>query len=100
MPKLYSARSVKGLVTISKLSLLLFFLTFFSVTAFAQNYTVSNTADGHATNQLRGAIEAADAAGGTHIITVNAGTYNLTLGEITFGNNAEDITINGAGAAT
>ena len=67
---------------------------------FAQNFTVTNTADGHGTNQLRGAIEASDAAGGTHVITVNPGTYTLTLGEITFGNNAENITINGAGAAS
>jgi hypothetical protein len=48
---------------------------------------------------LRGAIEAADAAGGgPHTINVPAGTYNLTLGEISFGNNAQNISIVGAGA--
>ncbi|HEX2684204.1 MAG TPA: hypothetical protein VHL77_09740, partial [Ferruginibacter sp.] len=71
-----------------------------SVKGFSQNYTVTSTIDGHATNQLRGAIEASDAAGGTHIITVNPGVYTLTLGEITFGNTAQNITINGAGAAS
>ena len=60
--------------------------------------TVNNTTDGDATtSQLRGALELAD-LGGTTIITVTAGTYTLTLGEISFGSQAETITINGAGA--
>jgi predicted outer membrane repeat protein len=67
----------------------------------ANVYTVTNTTDGLAVNQLRGAILAADAAGpGPHTINVTAGTYTLTLGTIVFGNNPETISIIGAGAAT
>ena len=40
----------------------------------------------------------ADALGGTHTINVAAGIYTLTLGEIIFGNTAQNITIIGAGA--
>lgn len=61
----------------------------------ANIYNVTNTADGPALNQLRGAILNADSLGGTHTINVAAGTYTLTLGEITFGNTAQNITIIG-----
>ena len=50
----------------------------------AQNYSVTDATDGTATTQLRGAIVAADLAGGTHTITVAAGSYDLSLGEISF----------------
>jgi hypothetical protein len=73
----------------------------FSATTLANVYNVTNTADGNALNQLRGAILAADAAGpGPHTINVAAGTYTLTLGTIILGNNPETISIVGAGAAT
>ncbi|GAB3999044.1 hypothetical protein GCM10028807_48190 [Spirosoma daeguense] len=71
-----------------------------SLSGWAQNYTVNTTADGTSSSgtvTLRGAILASDAAGGNHTITVPAGTYNLTLGQITFGNTAQHIIINGAG---
>jgi hypothetical protein len=64
-------------------------------------YNVNNTADGHAVNQLRGAFEAADAAGpGPHTINVAAGTYALTLGMLILGSNPQTISIIGAGAAS
>ncbi|MEO6540740.1 MAG: hypothetical protein ABIN74_07115, partial [Ferruginibacter sp.] len=78
----------------------LIFSIFLSVTAAANVYNVTNTTDGLALNQLRGAIMDADALGGTHTINVVAGTYNLTLGQIIFGNTAQDITIIGAGATS
>ncbi len=61
----------------------------------ANVYSVTNTTDGNALNQLRGAILNADSLGGTHTINVAAGTYTLTLGQITFGNTAQNITIIG-----
>ena len=68
-----------------------------SNSAYAITYNVTNTTDGIATNQLRGAILAADAAGpGPHTINVAAGTYNLTMGMIEFGNNAQNNSIIGA----
>src|SRR6185436_19291514 len=98
MQKFYIGNlSVKVFTKSIKFFAVLFFATLLSVTAIAQDYNVTNTTDGHATNQLRGAIEAADVAGGTHTINVAAGTYILTLGEITFGNTAQNITIIGAG---
>ena len=86
----------KGIKTFA----VLIFLTFLSVTAFANVYNVTNTTDGFALNQLRGAILDADALGGTHTINVAAGTYTLTLGEIVFGNTAQNITIIGAGSSS
>lgn len=87
----------------------LYIILFFSSPVFAGTITVTTgyTADTHATNlftgqdgsgsvSLRGAIEAADNLGGTTTIVVPAGTYNLSLGEIIFGNKSENITINGA----
>jgi hypothetical protein len=77
-------------------------------------YTVLSTADsnditphgGNGTlaspyqmSSLRGAILNADAAGGTHSIAIPAGLYNLTLGKLSFGNQSENITLNGAGPA-
>jgi hypothetical protein len=71
------------------------------LTAQAQDYTVSNTTDGNATNQLRGALITAGSIAGNHVVTVNAGTYNITLGDIFFGSvNNCNITINGAGAGS
>ncbi|MES2775760.1 MAG: T9SS type A sorting domain-containing protein [Bacteroidota bacterium] len=69
----------------------------------AQNYVVNTTADGTSstgTVHLRGAINASNAAGGAHTITVPAGTYNLTLGQLILGDIPQNITINGAGPAT
>jgi hypothetical protein len=84
--------------TSAKMLAVFSFLMFLSYLSFANVYPVSSTTDGHAVNQLRGAIEAADAAGGgPHTITVPAGTYNLILGQIVFGNNAQNISIIGAG---
>ena len=80
--------------------LIMFLITLPSASSFATTYNVTNTADGSATNQLRGAILDADAAGGTHTINVAAGTYTLTLGEITFGNKSENITIIGTGSSS
>ena len=79
---------------------ILFFATLISLTTLANVYNVTNTADGIGLNQLRGAILDADALGGTHTINVAAGTYTLTLGEIIFGNTAQNITIIGAGPAS
>ncbi|GGB23041.1 hypothetical protein GCM10011511_53710 [Puia dinghuensis] len=68
--------------------------------ASANVYNVTSTTDGTATNQLRGAIAAADAAGGINTINLAAGTYVLTLGEIKFGSQAGTLTIAGAGPAS
>ena len=83
-----------------KIFAVLFFAILLSATTLATVYNVTNTTDGFGLNQLRGAILDADAAGGTHTINVAAGTYILTLGEITFGNTAQNITIIGAGPAS
>ena len=101
MQKSYNKNlSVKGFTTRIKFLAVLFFATFLSVTTVANVFNVTNTTDGLAPNQLRGAIVAADLLGGTHTINVAAGTYILTLGEITFGNTAQNITIIGAGPAS
>lgn len=83
-----------------KISILAAFvlLMLLSLAASANNYTVSNTLDGNAANQLRGALVAAGGIAGTHVVTVNAGIYNLGS-TISFGSiNSVNITINGAGA--
>ncbi len=68
---------------------------------YANTFNVTQTSDGNATSQLRGAILAADAlGGGPHTINVPAGTYNLTLGPIKIGTKAQNISIVGAGAAS
>jgi hypothetical protein len=67
---------------------------------FATVYTVNNTTDGMATNQLRGALAAIDASGGANTINLSAGTYVLSS-EIIFGGVAgENITINGVAGST
>ncbi len=69
----------------------------------AATYNVTTTADGNSSSgtvNLRGAILAADAAGGSNTINVPAGTYNLSLGEITFGTTAQNLTITGSGSVT
>lgn len=52
---------------------------------------------------LRSALTGADNLGGTHTITLSTGTYNLTQAipnrQITIGNTAQNITINGNGPA-
>jgi len=100
MQKFYNkSLAVKDLTKRIKFFAVLFFATFLSVTTVANVYYVTNTTDGFALNQLRGAILDADALGGTHTINVAAGTYTLTLGEIVFGNTAQNISIFGDGPA-
>src|SRR5258707_14242740 len=67
---------------------------------YANVYNVTLTTDGNATNQLRGAIAAADAAGGANTINISAGTYTLTMGAISFGNRAMTLSIIGAGSGS
>src|SRR5687767_8743077 len=101
MQKFYNKNlSVKGFTKRIKFFVFLLSTTLLSVTAVANVYNVTNTADGLALNQLRGAILNADALGGTHTINVAAGTYVLTLGQITFGNTNQNITIIGAGSGS
>jgi hypothetical protein len=101
MQKLYKKYcSERGFRQSVRLFVFLFVYALLSVPTFAAVFNVTNTTDGPATTQLRGAIAAADAAGGTHTINVAAGNYILTLGTISFGNTAQNISIIGAGAAT
>src|SRR5688500_3633535 len=78
---------------------------------YANDYVVNTTNDSHAllpltgsaldangSISLRSALEAADAVGGTHTITLPNGTYTLTLGQIIFGTKGQNITITGNGA--
>ncbi len=97
--KIFICNSVKNIAAFKAFifSVVFLILTLSAQNGFANVYNVTNTTDGHALNQLRGAIEDADLAGGTHTINVAAGTYLLTLGQITFGNTAQNITITGAG---
>ncbi len=97
--KIFIGNSVKNIAAFKAFifSVVFLILTLSAQNGFANVYNVTNTTDGHALNQLRGAIEDADLAGGTHTINVAAGTYLLTLGQITFGNTAQNITITGAG---
>ena len=90
---------VKNKIQMIRRLALLFLVAFVSSGSFATVFNVTDFSDGHNTNQLRGAIEAADLAGGTHTINLQAGTYNLTLGTIYFGNSPQNITITGAGAS-
>jgi len=79
----------------------------------AGNFTVNTTADTHAVSpgtspndsggniSLRSAIEAANAQAGPSTITLPAGTYTLSLGELSVApNGSKTNTITGAGAAT
>jgi hypothetical protein len=76
-------------------------LTLLTVSGRSNTYNVSDTSDGNNSNQLRGAIMAASAAGvGPHTINIAAGTYNIRNGEIIFGNSAINISFVGAGAAS
>src|SRR4030095_1303765 len=101
MQKFYNKNlTVKAFTKRIKVFAVLFIAIILSATTVANVYNVTNTTDGFALNQLRGAILDADALGGTHTINVAAGTYTLTLGEITFGNSAQNITIIGAGPAS
>lgn len=71
--------------------------------AYADVFNVNTTADGTSysgTVNLRGAFMRANTLGGTHTINVPAGTYQLTQGTISIGDVAQNITINGAGAAS
>lgn len=69
-----------------------------TTTVIANTFNVTQTSDGNAASQLRGAILAADAlGGGPHTINVPAGPYNLSLGTIEFGTQAVNISIVGAG---
>lgn len=80
--------------------------------SFAATLTVNTTNDTHAVDpavsatdgggniSLRSAIEYFDTQGGTSSIILPAGTYTLELGEIFFGNVAEDISIIGADSST
>ncbi len=95
----------------------LIFATVLSVTTVAQNYTPNTFTDpviaslnnatgainGGATISLRSALMASDNLGGTHIVTLLTGTYNLTQPipnrQITIGNTAQNITITGNGPA-
>ncbi|MGG7661850.1 T9SS type A sorting domain-containing protein [Dyadobacter sp. BHUBP1] len=76
-------------------------LAILDIPAIADTFNVTQTTDGTATFQLRGAILAADAlGGGPHTINLPAGTYNLTMGPIVFGSQAQNISIVGAGAGS
>ncbi len=63
----------------------------------------TGTINGGATISLRSALMAADNLGGNHTVTLSTGTYNLTQAlpnrQITIGNTAQNITINGNGPA-
>ncbi|SFF21957.1 beta strand repeat-containing protein [Spirosoma endophyticum] len=98
----YVSRATNRIYLVSPLLALTLFVLM-RVSAQANTYNVNTTADGTSSSgtvNLRGAILAADALGGTHTINVPSGTYNVTLGTITFGNRAQNITIYGAGAAS
>src|SRR5258707_7683663 len=77
---------------------ILFCLLSFSGSIYADVFKVNDTSDGNAPNQLRGAIAAAMAAGpGSQIIIVAPGTYDISMGEISFGDSSVTISIIGAG---
>ncbi len=78
----------------------LYLLLALPLLTYANVYNVTSTVDGNAVNQLRGAIAAADAAGGTNTINIPAGTYTLTMGTISFGNKAMALSIIGAGSGS
>jgi predicted outer membrane repeat protein len=100
-----------------KLFSFLFLTALLSATAIANTYvpntftdpviTSVNNANGQinggATISLRSALKAADNLGGTHTVTLSTGSYVLTNAlpnrQITIGNTAQNITINGNGPA-
>jgi len=78
-----------------------------------RTFVVNTTSDTHAATpvngdgldnsgsiSLRSALEAANAVGGTSIITLSASTYTLSLGAITIGTSAQNITINGVDSSS
>ncbi len=79
----------------------------------AATFNVNTLSDTHAVNpsagtgldstgkiSLRSALEVVESIGGTQTINLPAGTYNLSLGTITFGDVAQNVSIAGASAAT
>lgn len=79
------------------LSIIIFLLNVLYVCG--NDFYVTVTTDGNAVNQLRGAVAAAEAAGpGPHTIHLAAGTYDLTMGQISFGDNPITIHFVGEGA--
>ena len=58
MQKFYNkSLAVKYLAKRIKFFAVLFFASLFSITSIANVYNVTNTTDGHATNQLRGQLK-------------------------------------------
>jgi hypothetical protein len=80
--------------------LLLLLILARGLSASATTYNITSTTDGTGLNQLRGALLNADQSAGPHTINLPAGTYNITLGTITFGSIAQTISIVGAGAGS
>ncbi|MEP6810154.1 MAG: putative Ig domain-containing protein, partial [Chthoniobacterales bacterium] len=78
--------------------------TTFNVNTFSDTHAVTPSAgtglDSTGKISLRSALEAVESVGGTQTVNLPAGTYNLSLGTITFGDVAQNLTITGASAAT
>jgi hypothetical protein len=76
----------------------------FNVNTFSDTHAVNPAAgtglDGSGKISLRSALEVVQSVGGTQTINLPAGTYNLSLGSILFGDVPTVVTIAGAGAAT
>ncbi len=105
---------MKNQRTIASGAMLLMFCFVFIQRSTANTYTPNTFADpvissldnttgainGGSTVSLRSALMAADNLGGTHIVNLSTGTYNLSyapFSEITIGNTSQNITINGNG---
>jgi hypothetical protein len=102
---------IRGAIRVSRGLLLILSLLALSLpfALEANTYNVTNTADGAGTvtlvsgsiynaSTLRAAVNAANAAAGPHTVNIPSGTYNLTLGELQVGTNANfTITLNGTG---
>ncbi|MEO6251872.1 MAG: CHRD domain-containing protein, partial [Ferruginibacter sp.] len=121
MQHLYKNRCLHFFIQAVKTVTVLFFIAMLPASAFAQNYTPNTFTDPVFTSvnnangaiilpagnagmiSLRSSLFSADFLGGTHIVTLGTGTYNLTQAlpnrQITFGNTAQTITINGNGPA-
>jgi hypothetical protein len=91
--------SLKGLVNILYVYGMFFFSMLFSLPLLAATFNVTTTVDG-GPGSLRQAIADAEALGGSNTIIVPAGTYNLTQGQIIFGNVPQSLTIIGASPAS
>lgn len=76
----------------------------FTVTTINDTHAINpgtSASDGNGQVSLRSAVEAANAQGGTNMINLPAGMFNLTLGEIELANQGGlTTTITGASAAT